>query len=56
MKKTFETWMKAVDAAVSAEIGLSASDLPDVPYLDWFEDNMSVKAAARKAIKNAGNY
>ena len=53
-KKTFESWMKNVDQIITATIGLSALDLPDVCYADWFENGMSAKAAARKAIKNAG--
>jgi hypothetical protein len=51
--KTFEQWMTAVDAAVERLCGLSASDLPDVCYRDWYEDGISPATAARRAVRNA---
>jgi hypothetical protein len=53
MKKSFSAWMALVDAAISAKIGLSSSDLPDCPFMDWWEDGMSAASAAKKALKNA---
>lgn len=53
MKKSFEAWMKMVDAIISSKIGLSSNDLPDCPFMDWWEDGMSSASAAKKAIKNA---
>jgi hypothetical protein len=52
-KKSFETWMKEVDAAVKALCYLSVADLPDCPFYDWYEDGVSPKAAARRVVKNA---
>lgn len=52
-KKTFEVWMKEVDAEVKRRIFLSADDLPDCPYRDWHEDGVTPKGAASKAIKMA---
>ena len=49
----FRLWMAKVDLLVAATCGLSTSDLPDCCYSDWFEDGMSPRAAAKKAIKLA---
>ena len=51
--KTFERWMKLVDLYVSSMIGLSVYDLPDCCFGDWYEDGMSPKSAARKAVRSA---
>jgi hypothetical protein len=52
-KQTFEEWMAKVNSAVEHDSSMSASDLPDVPYREWYDDDMTPRAAARKAIKNA---
>ena len=52
MRKTFDQWMAAVNAALKSE-GLDVRDLPDCPYHDWYDDGVNPKAAARRAIKNA---
>lgn len=52
MRKTFDQWMKEVALAVRAA-GLDVRDLPDCPYHDWYDDRVSPKAAAKRAIKNA---
>lgn len=49
----FRAWMAKVDAAVAAKTGLSALDLPDCPYYSWYEDGVTPKSAAAKAIKAA---
>ena len=52
-KKTLESWMAQVDAAVQAKCGLSVYDLPDCCFADWFEEGASPKAAASRAVRNA---
>lgn len=52
-QKPFKNWMKMVDKEVGKKVGISAQDLPDVPYADWHDDGMSPKQAAVKAIKMA---
>lgn len=54
MRRNFEDWMAEVDAVVSNRCGLSADDLPDCCYRDWFEDGVSPRAAASMAISEAG--
>jgi hypothetical protein len=54
MKQSFEEWRKAVDAAVSRATGLSLDDLPDVALRDWYDDGVTPKSAASRAVKYAG--
>ena len=53
-KLSFEEWRRAVDRAVGQRVGLSLDDLPDVPTYDWYEDGVSPKSAASRAIRSAG--
>ena len=53
-KIDFETWLKLVDVEVASRCGLSYMDLPDWRYADAYEDGMSAKTAARRAIRAAG--
>ena len=46
--------MAAVERFVKAEVGCSAQDLPDAPYMDWYERNVRPKGAAARAIRMAG--
>jgi len=54
MKRTFEQWLHSVNEHLTALCGMDYRDLPDCCYMDWYEAKMSPKAAAKKAIKNAG--
>lgn len=51
---TIESWLQAIDAILLDRIGLTHMDLPDCCYADWYEDGVTPKGAASKAIKNAG--
>ena len=53
MEKTFEQWKQEVDRFVDIMTGLSSDDLPDICYRDLFEDGVSSKRAAARAIRNA---
>lgn len=54
MKKTFDVWMTMVDNEIAmVAMGMTSADLPDVCYRDWYDDGISPKMAARKAIKSA---
>ncbi len=50
----FKKWMKAVDKAVSAIAGIGVYDLPDAPFSDWFEDEMSASEAAHELLEAEG--
>jgi len=54
MDLTFEQWMKAADLACMAKAGLSLLDLPDVPFRDFYEDEMAPADAADEALVEAG--
>ena len=53
-KLTFKAWMDEVNRKVIAKCGLSASDLDDCTYKDWYSEGKSPAAAASKALKNSG--
>ena len=51
---TFEAGMTAVDTEIARRVmGFTSSDLPDCCYADWYEDGVSVKSAAVRAIRSA---
>lgn len=52
-KKSFDAWMKEVDLNIEKKCGMASLDLPDQPYRSWYEDGMSAKSAAAKAVKYA---
>jgi len=51
--QTFEQWMKLVDKAVEAKIGMTTMDLPDIDFYDAYENGKSPSTTAVKCIKNA---
>lgn len=53
MKRTFETWMRATDAAVLAKVGMSVYDLPDINFRDRYENGDTANSAANAAIREA---
>ena len=49
----FWDWKKRVDAIIGRKRGLSADDLPDCCYADWYEEDVSPARAAARAIRMA---
>lgn len=47
----FEQWMRVVDALVQKKVGLSAHDLDDQPFRDWYDEGETPLAAAREAVR-----
>ncbi len=45
--------MAQVNACVDAICGMTADDLPDVCYRDWYDDGVKPSSAARRAIRSA---
>ena len=45
--------MKEVDDALDLNYGLTADGLPDVCYRDWYDDGVSPKRAAARAVRSA---
>ena len=52
-KESFAGWMESVNARLSAGIGLTSDDLPDICYRDLYETGSSPGSAARIALNNA---
>ena len=52
--RTFTDWMESVNALIERALGLSAYDLPDCPYRDWYDIRLRPIRAANRALKNAG--
>lgn len=52
-KMTFEQWIKKVDEHLLKKVYMTHMDLPDCPYMRWYEYGFSPSSAAAKAIKNA---
>ncbi|MES2367034.1 MAG: hypothetical protein V4563_14255 [Pseudomonadota bacterium] len=53
---TFEAWMQQVNSYIDSLCGMTTDDLPDVCYRDWFEDGLKPASAAKRAIRNAGDF
>lgn len=51
---TYDKWLEVLDRTVIARTGLSVHDLPDVPFRDWYRDEMSPADAATQALAEAG--
>lgn len=54
-QSAFDAWMKQVDSKMVGMSGLGASDLPDQPYADWFEDGMSASEAAQLSLSDTAD-
>ena len=52
--RTFEQWMKAVDAALESRLGLSSGDLEDWMWMDSYEAGDSPRDAALYALEDMG--
>ena len=52
--RTFGEWMEAVDGLLVHCAGISAYDLPDCTYHDWYDDRIRPIRAANRALKWAG--
>jgi hypothetical protein len=51
---SIDNYIARIDRVVSATTGLSVHDLPDVPFYDWYEDEVSPKEAATMVLEEAG--
>lgn len=51
---SFDEWLKRVDRFVTRNFGIGLDDLPDVDYMDMYENRVRPIYAANKALRNAG--
>jgi hypothetical protein len=42
----YEAWFRQADQAIQDKFGVSADDLPDQCWSDWFDDGVSPEQAA----------
>lgn len=56
--QTFVQWEDEVDKYMLVKYGVSADDLPDMPYYDWWTDDVTVREAVDEAIRitNEGDW
>jgi len=55
---TFRQWEAAVNEFMLKKHGVGIDDIPDMPYHDWWADEMPVKTAVQEAIDivNEGGF
>lgn len=53
---SFDLWMKQVDSLLIAQLGMSSMDIADCNYAVWYDDGLSAKNAASRAIKENGGF
>ncbi len=49
--ESFCEWLDQVESIVEEEIGYVLSDLPDQPYNEFFDENISAEIVAENVIK-----
>jgi len=54
MTAGYDVWMAAVNEAINLEVGVSADDLADQPYHDWYLVGMDYREAAAEALAYEG--
>lgn len=52
--RSFSGWMALVNAEIEARAGVSANDIEDFPYSDYYEDGFEPEETAIEALENAG--
>ena len=51
--RSFDQWMSTVDRILVRYRGLSAYDLPDCTYRDWYDARVRPVRAANRALRRA---
>jgi hypothetical protein len=51
---TFEKWFAEVDSIVSSKCGIGVDDLPDMCYMDSFEDGVTPSEMAEDVFEENG--
>jgi len=52
---SFDDWMNKLDDICYDRYGVSIHDLPDMPFMDWYEDGIKPSGAATRAYKELKN-
>jgi hypothetical protein len=51
MTRTYDEWMRAVDAELCKLVFLPSADLPDACWMDSWEAGITAKEAAREYVE-----
>lgn len=51
---TFDEFMRAINAEIEAVTGLSVYDLPDFPFMDWYDDECDPSECAFEILEDQG--
>lgn len=52
-KPGYQEWKEEINRYLWREWDVTMEYLPDCPYRDWYEENVSAREAAMEAIRNA---
>jgi hypothetical protein len=52
-EQSYEAWKRLVDAEIQRRTGMTADDIDDWRYTRDFDEGVSAKRSAARAIKNA---
>lgn len=44
-EEAFKAWMKLLDETLGETLGVFVEDIPDMPYADWFNEELDVDDA-----------
>lgn len=50
----YQQWLNAVNLALESIAGIGMYDLPDQPFQDWYESEMTPQEAARIMLEEEG--
>ena len=53
-KPSFNSWMARIDNLFWYFIGLSVHDMPDCPFMDWYEERIRPVFAVNHVLEFAG--
>ena len=53
-RPTFNKWMERIDNLFWRFVGLSAHDMPDCPFMDWYEERIQPVFVVNHVLEFAG--
>jgi len=49
----YEVWKSCINLIVEGVLGVGLADLPDQPFREWFDENMTIGEAASRIVREA---
>ena len=53
-QQTYKDWLVEVSTYIQRDAGFGAADLPVQPYYEWYEEMISARDAATRALASIG--